>query len=38
MKKFKLKEGIILTENQEGIIKEDGLVINLIPTWQWLLG
>ncbi len=37
MKKFELKEGIILTENQEETIEKDGFIINVIPTWKWLL-
>lgn len=37
MAQFKLKEGIILTENQEQTIRKDKVVIRLIPVWQWLL-
>jgi predicted AAA+ superfamily ATPase len=37
MKKFELKEGVILTESQEEIIKKDGFIINVMPTWKWLL-
>lgn len=37
MKEFNLKEGIILTQFQEDMIKEDNLIINIIPVWKWLL-
>lgn len=35
MNKFKLKEGIIITFDQEQIIKEHN--IKVIPVWKWLL-
>lgn len=34
---FGLKNGLLLTDNQEEIIKENGLTINIIPAWKWLL-
>lgn len=37
LEKFDLKEGTILTENQEKQIKKDGFTINIIPVWKWLL-
>lgn len=37
LNQFELKEGIILTENQEAIIEKEGLTIKLIPIWKWLL-
>ena len=37
MKEFKLKEGTIITQHQEEILKIDGLIINIIPAWKWLL-
>ena len=37
MEKFKLKEGLILTKDQEDIIKREKLVIKIIPVWKWLL-
>ncbi|MCK4650247.1 ATP-binding protein [Candidatus Pacearchaeota archaeon] len=37
MKKFKLKEGIILTMDQEEEIARDNLKIKIIPVWKWLL-
>lgn len=37
MKRFNLKEGTILTEYQEDVIKKDGLTINIIPIRMWLL-
>ncbi len=35
---FKLKEGIILTENQEEERVIDDVKIKIIPAWKWLLG
>ena len=37
MNKFKLKEGLILTYNQEDELKEDGKKIVIKPVWKWLL-
>jgi predicted AAA+ superfamily ATPase len=37
MKKFKLKEGLILTYNQEDQFDIDNLVIRAIPLWKWLI-
>lgn len=33
----KLKEGLILTSDQENLIKEQGYVIQVMPLWRWLL-
>lgn len=35
MDKFKLKEGVIITFDQEQTIKENN--IKIIPVWKWLL-
>jgi hypothetical protein len=37
MKTFNLKEGIILTNDQESISEIDRKTINVIPVWKWLL-
>ena len=37
LNKFKLKEGIILTYNQEDNFEVEDKKINLIPVWKWLL-
>lgn len=37
MEKFKLKEGLILTKDQEDIIKNGKSIINIMPVWKWLL-
>ena len=37
MKKFNLKHGLILTKNQENIIKTDELIMEVTPVWKWLL-
>jgi len=36
-KKFNLKAGLIITEDEDDEIKEDGIVIKIIPAWKWLL-
>lgn len=37
MNLYNLKSGLILTENEEETIRDDGLVIHIRPVWQWLL-
>ena len=37
MNKFKLKEGLLLTNSQEEEIKLDGKKIIVKPVWKWLL-
>lgn len=37
MEKFKLKEGLILTMDQEEEIIKEGLKIKVVPVWKWLL-
>lgn len=37
MDKFNLKEGMIITENQEEEKKINGRKIKIIPAWKWLL-
>jgi len=37
MDKFKLKEGLILTHNQEEEIKIERKKIKVMPVWKWLL-
>ncbi len=37
MKKFKLKEGLILTNGQENEIKSEGKKIIIKPVWKWLM-
>ena len=37
MQKFKLKEGLILTYDQEEEIKHEGKKISVKPVWKWLL-
>ena len=37
MKKFKLKEGLILTYNQEDKIKIDNSKIIIKPVWKWMM-
>lgn len=37
MEKFKLKEGLIITENQEENRTIKGKKIKIIPAWKWLL-
>lgn len=35
MSAFDLQQGIILTENQNDTLIEDGRQIDLVPVWQW---
>lgn len=37
LKKFKLKKGLIITENSEGEVKTKNKQIIIIPAWKWLL-
>lgn len=37
MNTYRLREGVILTENEQDSIKMDGFVIAVIPIWKWLL-
>lgn len=37
MEKFNLKEGLIVTENQEEEKKIGGRKVKIIPAWKWLL-
>ena len=37
MDKFKIKEGFIISKDEEGEIKADGRKIKIIPAWKWLL-
>ncbi len=37
MKKFKVKEGMILTKKDERVLEIDEGKIRLIPIWKWLL-
>ncbi len=37
LKNYKLKKGLILTNNQEETIKEKNCEIKIIPVWKWLL-
>jgi predicted AAA+ superfamily ATPase len=37
MNEFKLKEGIIITSNQEEEIRDVKSFIRIIPAWKWLL-
>ena len=37
MEKFKLNEGLVLTNSQEEDIKIKGKRIKVMPVWKWLL-
>ena len=37
MRKFKIKEGLIITKNEEGERKFEEGKIKLIPSWKWFL-
>lgn len=38
MEKFGLSKGIILTKEQDALIKIKGKGIRVLPVWKWLLG
>lgn len=38
MEKFKLKEGMILTANQEEVFTIENKKVSVKPVWKWLLG
>jgi predicted AAA+ superfamily ATPase len=38
LNKFKLREGLILTYNQDDKLIIDGKRITVLPVWKWLLG
>lgn len=38
MKEYGLKQGLIITGEEEGGLDQDDLNITLIPCWKWLLG
>ena len=35
MSAFDLAQGVILTENQNDTLIEDGRQIDIVPVWQW---
>ncbi len=37
LKKYNLKEGIIITRQQEESVEIDNKKINIIPAWKWML-
>jgi predicted AAA+ superfamily ATPase len=37
MQQFQLKEGYILTYNQEEEIKENWYTIHVLPVWKWII-
>lgn len=37
MDKFRLKAGLVLTENQEGERKINEKIVKIVPAWKWLL-
>ena len=36
-KAFKLRKAVIVTYDEEETIEKDGLTIEVIPVWKWLL-
>jgi hypothetical protein len=37
MDRYKLQEGLILTEDTEDVFDKDGRKIIVMPVWKWLL-
>jgi predicted AAA+ superfamily ATPase len=38
LKEMNLKQGYIITYDEDGVIEQDGFVINIVPCWELLLG
>ena len=38
MNAYKLHEGLIITDDTEEEIMENGKKITIIPAWKWILG
>lgn len=38
LERYKLKKGIIITQDQERKIKFENHIIDVVPAWKWLLG
>lgn len=38
MENYGLKEGVIITENEEGADEISGREVSIRPAWKWLLG
>ena len=36
-KVFKLRKAVIVTYDEEETIEKDGLTIEVVPVWKWLL-
>lgn len=32
-----LQQALIITYDQEEVIEKDGLIINVMPAWKWVL-
>src|SRR5207249_4368840 len=37
MQAYDLKEGLILTANEEEVLEKDGCRIQILPIWKWML-
>lgn len=37
LKEFKLNEGMILTQDEESVVKVDNKTIKIVPIWKWIL-
>jgi len=37
LKKYDLREGLIITDDKQSEIMADGKKIHLLPAWKWLL-
>ncbi|MBI2548461.1 ATP-binding protein [Candidatus Woesearchaeota archaeon] len=37
MTRFRLKEGTVITQDQEDVVREKGKKITILPLWKWLL-
>ena len=36
MERFGLRESVLVTNNQEDLIRRDGKLVRVLPAWEWL--
>ena len=36
MERFGLRESVLVTNNQEDLIRRDGKLVRVVPVWEWL--
>lgn len=36
MERFGFRESVLVTNNQEDLIRRDGKLVRVVPAWEWL--